>query len=932
MVTFVYEGVASDNLLTATNIGRLCAVEDAILNLKSAGKFCHKAGGVNASCNAPNSLCNFMKPSKTMAVLTATKASDPRYLAFRPGGVAKFGRCSSESTNSTHTIMGGCLVPDRKGALGTDAEIADIADRLRKSNDTQNKQYFLTTAYINGDSKMLHTRSQIIFATPYSAPLLSAELPSLARKANCAAWLADDVKIKTDKGCNEGKKWVLANIPAHDATNELKEKWWYTMDCMREVLKTDRDCVKQMSTYDVQYTFNGFADQELLPMLEDMDAGKGAFSFAGKDGDVRIMWYEYSRLIQKYFDKVVVNDGMLSLGAMVFSFLYILFNTRDWGYTCLGMLHIVLSLPISLFIYLVFFGYEVFGTLNFLGVFVILGIGADDIFICLDCWAQSKRYVNPDDEEEDEELFAQRVYWMWNRASYAMLTTTLTTAAAFFANVISPIPPIRAFGIFTGLLCVVNYLFVISWFPGLIVLREKGRSWSYYVIAYCGCCLACLPLTFLCRKKDVQRDEDMQDPAKKAAITATSNSVGCCGKCLGITDASDDHLESTLAKVFYHKLSPLIRKYMKPLTIAFGVVMLVSVVLIATLLKPTEDAQKFLPDDNMLQHCLDVENNKPVFPSTSVPQVANLIYGIRSVDRSETDGLDMSDFGDIAWDPAFDLSDSASQLHVLAGCAALRASPHVRKVDDPNGELFCLVLGSWVGVRRLLHLSLFLAASRMGLPQDPSTDPVARGVPGELFCPMEEFRTWTVARGEAFPCTSGCPERFANFSDYLLTQQTSDMGQTAYIVQAGAKDIDSMRFDRLETVGVPKLRMMQTVFNLTLQFTDVAKVARPVIDDLDVLLAAHNAGAPAGMKAILTASKFISIVTEEKLLSSAIVGCLVSLVLAFVVVLCSTHNIWVTVYSTVRPTPPHPLAPLLNIARDDPDPLLLLQRDTLPPF
>ena len=33
------------------------------------------------------------------------------------------------------------------------------------------------------------------------------------------------------------------------------------------------------------------------------------------------------------------------------------------------------------------------------------------------------------------------------------------------------------------------------------------------------------------------------------------------------------------------------------------------------------------------------------------------------------------------------------------------------------------VLGSWVGVRRLFHHSLFLTASRMVLPQDPSTDP-----------------------------------------------------------------------------------------------------------------------------------------------------------------------------------------------------------------
>ena len=42
----------------------------------------------------------------------------------------------------------------------------------------------------------------------------------------------------------------------------------------------------------------------------------------------------------------------------------------------------------------------------------------------------------------------------------------------------------------------------------------------------------------------------------------------------------------------------------------------------------------------------------------------------------------------------------------------------------PSPQL--LVLGSWVGERRLFHLDLFLNASRMALPQDPSTDPKYR--------------------------------------------------------------------------------------------------------------------------------------------------------------------------------------------------------------
>ena len=53
----------------------------------------------------------------------------------------------------------------------------------------------------------------------------------------------------------------------------------------------------------------------------------------------------------------------------------------------------------------------------------------------------------------------------------------------------------------------------------------------------------------------------------------------------------------------------------------------------------------------------------------------------------------------------------------LCGCAA----PHALLHDGAPGNQVSTIIGSWVGVRRLSHLSLFLTAYRMGFPQDPST-------------------------------------------------------------------------------------------------------------------------------------------------------------------------------------------------------------------
>ena len=86
-------------------------------------------------------------------------------------------------------------------------------------------------------------------------------------------------------------------------------------------------------------------------------------------------------MIQTYFDTLLGGDGSKASFAMIFSYIYICFHTRDFGLSTIGMIHILMSVPISLAIYIGPLGFDRFNTLCPLGVFVILGIGADDIFI-----------------------------------------------------------------------------------------------------------------------------------------------------------------------------------------------------------------------------------------------------------------------------------------------------------------------------------------------------------------------------------------------------------------------------------------------------------------------------------------------------------------------------------------------------------------------
>lgn len=67
-----------------------------------------------------------------------------------------------------------------------------------------------------------------------------------------------------------------------------------------------------------------------------------------------------------------------------------------------------------------------------------------------------------------------------------MTVTSSTTAVAFFANAFSPIMPIQAFGLFTGVLIPINFLLVVMIMPPAVIYFEKNIEKQYTLC--CGCC------------------------------------------------------------------------------------------------------------------------------------------------------------------------------------------------------------------------------------------------------------------------------------------------------------------------------------------------------------------------------------------------------------------------------------------------------------
>lgn len=65
-----------------------------------------------------------------------------------------------------------------------------------------------------------------------------------------------------------------------------------------------------------------------------------------------------------------------------------------------------------------------------------------------------------------------------------MTVTSVTTAAAFYANLFSPIMPIRAFGVFAGTLVPMNFILVIAQMPSAIIYYENKMKYKK-----CCCCI-----------------------------------------------------------------------------------------------------------------------------------------------------------------------------------------------------------------------------------------------------------------------------------------------------------------------------------------------------------------------------------------------------------------------------------------------------------
>ncbi|PVD32343.1 hypothetical protein C0Q70_07776 [Pomacea canaliculata] len=345
---------------------------------------------------------------------------------------------------------------------------------------------------------------------------------------------------------------------------------------------------------------------------EALDSGVGDMDFL----------YFGTQIVTYNLLQQVIWDLLLAVGSLLFIFLFVLFMTKSLFLTSFGIFSIISSFVIATLVYSFIFQYKYFGIFHVLSIFIILGIGADNIFVFVDNWRATAHL-------EYTSLEA-RLSACYKRAAIATFCTSLTTMVAFFSNALSPLLAVQSFGLFSGILVFVNYMSVIIFFPAVLIM------YHYYWDTWSWPC-------FRCKK-----------PIKDAASA----------------DGERRHpIVRFFRGPFYNLVSHRVLRWVL-LALCLGIIIVFSV--FAAKLKPDEESIKYYKNEHHFgKAALLIRDGFKPSTEDKVIKVY-MVWGLREQDLSTCAKTDINCKGVTVWDKGFDLNPKRAQSALLDFCEKLK--------------------------------------------------------------------------------------------------------------------------------------------------------------------------------------------------------------------------------------------------------------------
>eukprot|EP00929_Paragymnodinium_shiwhaense_P047960 TRINITY_DN2431_c0_g1_i1.p1 TRINITY_DN2431_c0_g1~~TRINITY_DN2431_c0_g1_i1.p1 ORF type:complete len:1248 (-),score=317.11 TRINITY_DN2431_c0_g1_i1:185-3928(-) len=615
------------------------------------------------------------------------------------------------------------------------------------------------------------------------------------------------------------------------------------------------------------------------------------------DGDLRIMLFAQP-IIRSQFLNLFRDDMILSILSLVMVWLYMWFQLESMFLASCGIFEIIFSLPVALSLWTVILQQQI-TFLQMLVLYMILGIGADDVFVLYDAWQQSK--VQP---ENISGSFSTRFAWAYRRAFWAMAVTTSTTCGSFVIGATSPLPQVRDFCIFAAVVVLVDYIFCITFFASAIVVYEK-----HFVGVACnfGCCCPSICSKFC--------QVSLREPGR---CFGPGMCWGCCrmtctkgGSCWSLYQAPSDKPEPrSIEKFCTGPLFNFLRGMGgKILVGCWSFLVLLSLILCGAMLRTADQAPPIGRPHIDMTRGLDILLNE--FPNFRQP-LAYGVWGLHAEEPIKEWGPNHDeDEAALASKGATALTSESGQKQLLAICrAADLGKDSAKKTRCETRD--CMVQGTTKNAICPEDKSVW-RKSGVYVTEDGLCH-------NGRYCFMEEYaRFWASSygscQGEAnqASCTakSDCAWSALDDACYSTKTEFDYPGQPAADFIAGLNGPDFKAYNEKRetvlrslnrgydyelaqemtgyTIQDGKLSFAFIGWNATFGMQNTVEEANEWYDRWEEFYTSNN-GDTGGVQ---TSELHVFMATQNEMVKGAILGIVLSLVVAFLVMLAATRNWWV---------------------------------------
>ena len=581
---------------------------------------------------------------------------------------------------------------------------------------------------------------------------------------------------------------------------------------------------------------------------------KSAFQTAATtstaDGNFKMYWW--SLPVQEN-EWLMLSDKDLSWTILSFIGVggYVAFHTGSIIISAVSMAMTVSSIFTAFFFFRVIFQVTFFQFINFLIIFVVLGIGADDVFVFMDAFHQS---VDELKAKGVTPTLPKRIKHTMNRAIHAIFVTSFTTSAAFLATALSPLIPLRSFGIFSALVIFCVFAINAVVLPPLTVMYARnmlGRTWFESAKALtCGL----MPIA------------PFEGPA--ATLPESAKDVGV-GKSAAAGKYDVAKMRRT-EKFFYVTYFTFLKGPAKwAIVLAFAGVFAGGVASWVSLEVP-KDPEQWFPGSHMFQQYQDIGSSKVMLGGGAGSELdVNIVWGLAGLDDTGTDSWLPSDLGVPVYDAAFDLSTAAAQAWLMQTYESLKTAPCDAKACDGD-----VLVDPLHAIRNVLA----------------ETDATGALADGFYVWLRQQDASYAAAHPVSAPVTGD------DFNEKLCVYLKLDTAKTRYPSHVGYFTNDCSE----TPTPAPKYILIEATSSIrmpqaALDFQGAQKEWAKFTDSV-------NANAPAelaGAKETSTNVFWLWSVTSLSLMDNVYLGLAVCFPGVFFVLTLSTGNVVLAFYSTV---------------------------------